>query len=129
MAQVEIFVAHTAQARIERARAFLEALPERSRALIAAPSLSAATALCHAVLAPPGHAQQPAIRFGWFRRTLDLLAGELAVRGLATRGLSVVRGLGVEALCARVAHELVERRALVRYQGVAERPGFVRALA
>src|SRR5262249_28730108 len=46
----------------------------------------------------------------------------------AARGLSVVRGLGVEALCARVAHGLVERRALSRYGEVAERPGFVRAL-
>jgi ATP-dependent helicase/nuclease subunit B len=125
MGRVEIFVAHRARARTERGREFLAALPERSRVLIVAPSLSAATALCHAALAPAA----ATVRFGWYRRTLDMLAEELATPALAARGLSVVRGLGVEALCARVAHGLVEKRALVRYGEVAERPGFVRALA
>jgi ATP-dependent helicase/nuclease subunit B len=125
MGSIEIFVAHTGRARIDKGREFLAGLPERSRALILAPSLSAATALCHAVLTPEGLP----IRFGWYRRTLDMLAEELATRALARRGLSVVRGLGIEALCARVAHGLVERRALSRYGEVAERPGFVRALA
>jgi ATP-dependent helicase/nuclease subunit B len=128
MPPAEIFVAHTAQARIERAAAFLRALPGRSRTLILAPSLSSATALCHRVLSADDP-QAPAIRFGWFRRTLDMFANELAARELAARGWSVLRGLGVEALVARVAHECIERQALVRYHGVASRPGFVRALA
>src|SRR5690606_1862128 len=101
MGAVELHVAHDAEARLARARAFLRALPERSRALVIAPSLASATALCHGAL------DAGAVRFGWFRRTLDMVALELATPALAARGQTVLRGLGIEALCARVAHELV----------------------
>jgi CRISPR/Cas system-associated exonuclease Cas4 (RecB family) len=123
MQAAEWFVSSQASTRCEKAAAFLRALPESARALVLAPSLASASALCHEAL------PQGAIRFGWFKRTPRMLASELAVNELAKEALTPVHGLGVEAICTRVAHQLVHRGVLTRYHAVVERPGFVRALA
>jgi hypothetical protein len=54
---------------------------------------------------------------------------ELALPELARDDLAPVRGVGGEALCARVVHELGERGQLGRYAGLRQRPGFAHALA
>lgn len=66
---------------------------------------------------------------GWFRRTPSTLAEELALPTLIARDLVPVHGLGHEALCARVIHELGAQGELGRYRPLRQRPGFPRALA
>lgn len=68
-------------------------------------------------------------RFAWRRRTLDSWAAELALPELARDASTAIRGLGVEALCARVVHGLHAAGELGRFAAIGERPGFVRALA
>jgi ATP-dependent helicase/nuclease subunit B len=109
--------------RLNAARAFLRALDRGAPALIVAPSPGAATWLVADVL-EPGSAC-----FGWRRRTLDMLANELALPVLARAEEVPVRRLGLEALCARVVHALSAQEALGRFSGLSRRPGFVRALA
>lgn len=66
--------------------------------------------------------------FGWHRMTLGRMAGALAAPVLAHERRSVVGGLAVRALAARVVHDL-GLAGLGRYAPVAERPGFATALA
>jgi hypothetical protein len=65
--------------------------------------------------------------FGWHRFTLPRLAGTLAAPVLADRGLVVASALALEALSARVVRQGMG--SLGRFEDVAERPGFPRALA
>ena len=90
------------------------------------------------VLGPSGHAAAEVVRlaaaragaaFGWHRATLGRAAATLAGPVLAARGLAVAGALPLEALCARVVHRLGGRRALGRFQSVAELPGLPTALA
>src|SRR5262249_28678452 len=53
--------------------------------------------------------------------------GQGAFRAVAERGLSPLSPLGVEAVCARVVHQL--RGKLGRLDAVAQQPGLPRALA
>src|SRR5262245_2179572 len=52
--------------------------------------------------------------FGWQRFTLGRLAAQLAARRLAEAQLATVGMLALEALCARVVHQLAQRGALGR---------------
>jgi len=65
--------------------------------------------------------------FGWQRFTLGRLAAAVAAGALAERGLSPLSPLGVEAVCARVLHQL--RGRLGRLDAVAQQPGLPRALS
>lgn len=116
-------VSSRAELRLAFAGAFARQLPAREPALLLLPSHAAGTQLMARVLRP-GEA-----RFGWRRRTLDALARELALPELARDGRVPLSGLAVEALVSRVVHELGRSHALGRYAELAERPGFVRALA
>jgi RecB family exonuclease len=65
--------------------------------------------------------------FGWQRFTLGRLAAVVAADGLAARGLSPLSPLGVEAVCARVIHQL--RGNLGRFEPIGQQPGLPRALS
>lgn len=67
--------------------------------------------------------------FGWRRTSLDGLALKLAMPGLAKLGRSPATHLALEALWARVVHELHARGQLGRLEPVALLPGLPRALA
>ena len=67
--------------------------------------------------------------FGWHRVTLGLLAGTLAAPALAQMGCVPVGALPIEALAARMFHELATRGDLGRFEPIRDRPGLPRALA
>ena len=67
--------------------------------------------------------------FGWERITLTRLAGLVAAKALRERELSPLSPLGVEAVCARLVHQLGARQELGRFQPVWRQPGLARALA
>ena len=116
----ELLISAGAQARLQRAQQWLSG---RGRALVVGATLeSASEAVRAAVL-------RPSAAFGWQRLTPGRLAAVLASRELAARGLSPLSPLGVEAVCARVVHQLDGAGALGRFQPVARQPGLARALS
>jgi hypothetical protein len=120
---VTLVSSSSAMLRLDAVRAFLRAHDAGAPALIVAPSPGAATWLVSDVLEPERAC------FGWRRRTLDALAGEVALPVLARAEEVPVRRLGLEALCARVVHAMAAADALGRFSSLSRRPGFVRALA
>ena len=95
-------------------------MPPPGDALIIGPSFEAAAELTRSI--------KRAI-FGWKRTTLYRWAIELARPALLEQGLNVVTSLSLEALWARVTHELGEAGALHRLAPLAGRPGLSRALS
>ncbi|MBZ0119068.1 MAG: PD-(D/E)XK nuclease family protein, partial [Sandaracinaceae bacterium] len=67
--------------------------------------------------------------FGWQRATPGELWARLAAPALARRGLVQVGHVVLEALSARVVHQLRARGELGRFQAVGDRPGLAHALA
>ena len=67
--------------------------------------------------------------FGWHRTSLDRLALRLALPALSDAGLVPATRLALEALWARVVHQLEARSELGRFAAVADRPSLPRALA
>src|SRR5690606_12809987 len=67
--------------------------------------------------------------FGWHRMTLGRLAAELAQHELAAHRIVQGGMLPGEALCARVIHALHAEGRLGGLRGIADQPGFPRALA
>jgi ATP-dependent helicase/nuclease subunit B len=116
-------VASQAEARLGCAAEFLRGLPPRGPALVLVPSLAAGTELVARVLGA-GDA-----RFGWQKRTLSQLARQLALPELARTERVPLSGLSLEALVARVLHQLKARGALPRHGVLLERPGFARAMS
>ncbi|MBL8909985.1 MAG: PD-(D/E)XK nuclease family protein [Archangium sp.] len=106
--------------RLDRVRAFLTELPTDRQALIIAPSFETAAEVVRSV-------QKPV--FGWTRTTLYRHALELARPTLLQRGLTAVSSLSLEALWARVAHQLGEAGRLGRLEPLRGTPGLSRALA
>jgi hypothetical protein len=118
-----LYVCANAEQRCYAARDFLRALDPQLPVAIMVPNPSAGLKLIASVLAPNS------ARFAWQRRTLHAWVEELALPKLAAQGVSPVRGLGLEGLCARVVHELHLADRLGRFEALHDRPGFVRALA
>jgi ATP-dependent helicase/nuclease subunit B len=116
-------VSPNAEARLGCAQEFLRGLPARGAALLLLPSMAAGTELMARVLTP-GEA-----RFGWRKRSLEQLARELALPELARTGRVPLSGLSLEALVARVLHELAGQGALERHAVLLDRPGFARAMS
>ncbi len=106
--------------RLARARAFLRELPASGDALLIGPSFETVAELTRSL--------KRAI-FGWRRTTLYRCALELARPALLEQGLTAVSSLSLEALWARVAHELGEDELLHRLEPLEGRPGLARALA
>jgi ATP-dependent helicase/nuclease subunit B len=67
--------------------------------------------------------------FGWERITLVRVAGLAAAKALREKELSPLSPLGVEAVCARLVHQLGAKGELGRFQPVWKQPGLARALA
>ncbi|MFT3923504.1 MAG: PD-(D/E)XK nuclease family protein [Myxococcales bacterium] len=120
---VGLFESPCGEQRLAAAEAFLRDLPAQEPALILAPSPLSGLALVQRVLGP-GQA-----RAGWAKHTLESAALEFALPSLARAGLALLRGVGVEALCARVVFELSGTGELGRFGEIGQRPGFVRALS
>lgn len=106
--------------RLARARAYLRQLPASGDALLIGPSFETVAELTRSI--------HRAI-FGWRRSTLYRCALELARPALLEQGLTAVSSLSLEALWARVAHELGEEELLHRLEPLEGRPGLSRALA
>ncbi len=107
--------------RLEAARQWLFALGPSGRALVVGATQEAASELVRTAALASGAA------FGWQRFTLGRLAAVVASDALAARGLSPLSPLGVEAVCARVVHQL--KGNLGRFEPVADQPGLPRALS
>lgn len=118
-----VVVAPSASVRLDRAAAWLA---ERGRAEPLA--IISATSDASGELARRTSSVLGAT-FGWSRTSLGRLAGELAKRALAVRGLTPVGALVMEALTRRVVHQLGLRGGLGRLARVADQPGLPRALA
>ncbi len=67
--------------------------------------------------------------FGWQRRTLGVLASELALVPLSSSGKTLGAPLAIEAVCARLVDCAISSATLGRFAPVGDRPGLVRALA
>lgn len=110
-------------ARIDAARAWLQAHAGTGGALIVAPSHRAADDFARMSCGPG------AASIGLYRATLIQLAGEMAALDLAKEGRATVSALGVEAVAQRCVHGAREENALAYFAPVAHTPGFSRALA
>ena len=95
-----LFESPCGEQRLAAATQFLRELPADSQLLLLATSPVAALSLVQRVL---GAGQA---RAGWAKHTLESVALEFALPSLARAGLALLRGVGVEALCARVVFEL-----------------------
>jgi RecB family exonuclease len=117
----ELVTSAAAAARLERAKAWLRARGPSTPALVVTASQDAAAELVR------GAASESGAAFGWHRFTLGRLAATVAAQAMAERGLSPLSPLGVEAVCARVIHQL--RGRLGKFDPVAQQPGLPRALS
>ncbi len=117
----ELITSSAADPRLDRARRWLASRGASARVLIVAATQEAAAETVRAAAGESGAA------FGWQRFTLGRLAAAVAAGALAERGLSPLSPLGVEAVCARVLHQL--RGRLGRLDAVAQQPGLPRALS
>ena len=106
--------------RLARAKAFLAELPPSADALLIGPSFETVAELTRSL--------KRAI-FGWRRLPLYRCAIELATPALLERGLTAVTSLALEALWARVAHQLGKDELLHRLAPLEGMPGLSRALA
>jgi len=118
----EVLTSAGAEIRLQEAQAWLAARA-KERVLVVGATHEAASECVRSAALRAGAA------FGWQRMTLARLAAVLASRELASRGLSPLSALGVEAVCARVVHQLAREKALGKFQPVARQPGLARALA
>ena len=116
----QLVTSAASRARLDAAREWLRARGRSARVLVVGASPEAAAELVRAAAAQEGAA------FGWQRFTLGRLAAVVATEAMAARGLSPLSPLGVEAVCARVVHQM--RGRLGRFEAVAHQPGFPRAL-
>lgn len=67
--------------------------------------------------------------FGWHRFTFTRFAVQLASQALAASGLALAGQVAIEAVCARLAHELGASGRLGRFAPIGDQPGFPRALS
>ena len=107
--------------RLDLARQWLRSRGPSARALVVGATQEAAAEMVRSAASESGAA------FGWRRFTLGRLAATVAAEAMAERGLSPLSPLGVEAVCARVVHQL--RGRLGRFDPVAHQPGLPRALS
>ena len=109
--------------RVGAAREWLAARERGEEVLVVAASPDAGAALLRDAAREAGGA------FGWRRITLPRLAATLAADALAELGRVPIGRLAVEAVVARVLHDLAERAALGRFADAGRGPGLVRAMA
>ena len=113
----------SAHVRLRHAAEWLCRRPSSERVLVIGTTLDGPSELLREV------ATRVPASFGWERITLARLAGLVAAKALRDRELSPLSPLGVEAVCARLVHQLGARQELGRFQPVWKQPGLARALA
>ena len=118
-------IAPRTERRLERARAWLAGRAAAEEVLVVAASRDAANELLRRTVLD----SSAGAAFGWHRATLLRLAAELAQPVLIERDLVPVAHLSVEAVVARVIHELLSSQSLGRFTPIADRLGFPRAVA
>ena len=117
----ELVTSAAASSRLELAGEWLRKRGPAGRALVVGATQEAAAEVVRTAATAAGAA------FGWQRFTLGRLAAAVAAQAMSTRGLSPLSPLGVEAVCARVVHQL--RGRLGKLDAVAAQPGLPRALS
>lgn len=122
---LSFFEAPSARARVAEALAWLGRRSTTDEILVVVPSLESGREL----LVRGARSTPEAAAFGWRRTTPGLLASDLASVPLARRDRTPVGALAVEAVLARVVHDLEGSGSLGRFDQVKGAPGFVRALA
>ena len=111
----------SAEARLESARRFLNALSGGSEALIVGASRGAADNLARSVAASRGAA------FGLARASLTELAARIALMG---EGMRTASGdAGAEAIAAKTTFDALAAGELIYFKPVASMPGFAKALS
>src|SRR2546421_7491514 len=115
----ELVTSAAASPRLELAREWLRERGPTGRALVVGATQEAAGDAVRTAVAEAA--------FGWQRFTLGRLAAAVAAEAMSARGLSPLSPLGVEAVCARVVHQL--RGRLGKLDAVAAQPGLPRALS
>src|SRR5437660_224228 len=115
----ELVTSAAASPRLELAREWLRERGPAGRALVVGATQEAAAEAVRTAVAGAA--------FGWQRFTLGRLAAAVAAQAMSARGLSPLSPLGVEAVCARVVHQL--RGRLGKFDPVATQPGLPRALS
>ncbi len=118
-----LITSSSAARRLELAREWLAARPPDGETLLVGGSLDGVQDLARGVAFEGGGT------FGWQRLSLHRLALRLAERSLLERSLTPASALALEALWARVVHELARENRLGRFAPVAAQPGLPRALA
>ena len=113
----------SAAIRLDAAASFLEQLPPTQPVTIVAASRGAADDFARRVAIARG------ATFGIGRFSLTQLAARVAINQLAGRGIAPASGLGAEAVAARAVFDAASAGGLRYLAGVAETPGFPRALA
>jgi len=117
-----IFRAPAAATRIRRGVEFLLSHGVAAEVVVVGASADAAAHVARTA------AHQAGGSFGWYRFTLARLAGALAAHDLGDRKLTPVGTLALEAVSARIVHDL-GTEGLGRFGAIADRPGLPRALA
>ncbi len=117
----ELVTSAAASSRLELAGEWLRKRGPAGRALVVGATQEAAAEVVRTAATAAGAA------FGWQRFTLGRLAAAVAAQAMSARGLSPLSPLGVEAVCARVVHQL--RGRLGKLDAVAAQPGLPRALS
>src|SRR2546429_5448457 len=117
----ELVTSAAASSRLELAGEWLRKRGPAGRVLVVGATQEAAAEVVRTAAAAAGAA------FGWQRFTLGRLAAAVAAQAMSARGLSPLSPLGVEAVCARVVHQL--RRRLGKLDAGAAQPRPPRALS
>lgn len=121
--QVRLVTAPSTTRRLDAARAWLRGHPLDAELLVIGASWEACDEIVREDVGASG------ARFGVTRATLGRLAGLLAAPTLAARGHVPASALSLDAVAARVVHELSGAGSLRYFRPVAARPGFATAVA
>ncbi|MEO6028833.1 MAG: PD-(D/E)XK nuclease family protein [Candidatus Binatia bacterium] len=120
---VRLVTAPSTTRRLDAARAWLQGHPLDAELLVIGASWEACDEIVREDVGASG------ARFGVTRATLGRLAGLLAAPTLAARGHVPASALSLDAVAARVVHELAGAGSLRYFRPVAARPGFATAVA
>ncbi len=118
-----ILASSAAATRLKHARAWLSARAPDAELIILGGSPEGASDLSRF------HALSGQAAFGWHRLSLRRLALRLAERPMVEQALAAATSLSLEAVWARVVHQLAADGTLGRFASVGDQPGLPRALA
>jgi ATP-dependent helicase/nuclease subunit B len=120
---LRVLKTHSAAERIAAAAEFVRSFPPATELLIIGASRDAVDDFIRDL------ARSVQATFGLHRFSLTQLAARLAIRKLATAGVTPNSAVGAEALAVRAAYEAATRNELPYFEPVTRFPGFARATA